>query len=164
MAATPSDSQWLVFALLAAVFAAMTNIFGKIGIADIPSNFATLLRIVVIFAFTIIVVFARGEWSNPALLPGRTLLFLGLSGLATGLSWLCGFRALQLGQASQVGPVDKLSVILVMIAGVLFLGEQLNWRQWLGGALILCGVVLVAVPGAAQEKARDTVEISEPGP
>ncbi|HYF48436.1 MAG TPA: EamA family transporter [Planctomycetota bacterium] len=156
--------QWLVFALLAAVFAALTNIFGKIGVADIPSNFATLIRIVVIFAFTTVVVFARGEWSNPVALPSRTLLFLVLSGLATGLSWLCGFRALQLGQASQVGPVDKLSVVLVMIAGVLFLGEQLNWKQWLGGVLILCGVLLVASPSKNEETSPGATVASLPRP
>jgi bacterial/archaeal transporter family protein len=144
---------WLTFALLAAAFAALTNIFGKIGVADIPSNLATLIRIVVIFIFTTVLVFARGEWSSPLSLPGKTLLFLILSGLATGLSWLCGFRALQLGQASQVGPVDKLSVILVMIAGVLFLGETLNWKQWIGGGLILCGVLLVASPDKKEETA-----------
>ncbi len=137
---------WLGFALLSAIFAALTNIFGKIGVADVPSNMATLVRIAVILVITMAIVFARGEWLNPAQLPTRTLVFLVLSGIATGLSWLCYYRALQLGQAAQVGPVDKLSVMLVMILGVAFLGEKLSARQWLGGVAILIGVILVAMP------------------
>jgi transporter family protein len=131
---------------LSAVFAALTNICAKVGVADIPSNLATLIRVVVILGVTTLLVIARGEWTNPADLPRRTILFLVLSGIATGASWLAYFKALQLGQASQVGPVDKLSVVLIMIAAVLFLGETLNWRQWLGSALILAGVILVAMP------------------
>jgi transporter family protein len=137
---------WFWFALLSAVFAALTNIFAKLGVADIPSNLATLIRVVVILGVTTLLVIARGEWSNPADLPRRTILFLVLSGIATGASWLAYFKALQLGQAAQVGPVDKLSVVLIMITAVLFLGETLNWRQWLGGALIVAGVILVAMP------------------
>ncbi|HYG75543.1 MAG TPA: EamA family transporter [Planctomycetota bacterium] len=138
--------SWLPFALLAAIFAALTNVFARIGVAEIPSNMATWIRVVVVLALTSVIVVARGEFLNPASIPQRTLVFLILSALATGASWLCGFRALQLGQAAQVGPVDKLSVILVMIFGVAFLGETLNWRQWLGGVLILAGVILVAIP------------------
>ena len=137
---------WLGFAILSAVFAALTNIFGKIGVADVPSNMATLVRVAVILIITLGIVFARGEWLNPAQLPVKTTLFLVLSGCATGLSWLCYYRALQIGQAAQVAPVDKLSVMLVMIMGVLFLGEKLSARQWLGGAAILIGVILVAMP------------------
>jgi bacterial/archaeal transporter family protein len=139
-------APWLAFALLSAVFAALTNIFGKIGVENVNSNMATWVRIIVIFVVTSGIVLARGEWMSPAGMPRRTILFLVLSGIATGLSWLCGYRALQLGQAAQVSPVDKLSVLLVMILGVLFLGEQLNWKQWLGGALIFAGIVLVAMP------------------
>ena len=139
---------WLGFALLSAVFAALTNIFGKIGVADVPSNMATLVRVVVIFFVTLGIVFLRGEWRSPAEMPIKTIVFLVLSGIATGLSWLCYYRALQVGQAAQVGPVDKLSVMLVMIMGVAFLGEKLSARQWLGGAAILLGVILVAMPAA----------------
>lgn len=137
---------WLGYAILSAVFAALTNIFGKIGVADIPSNMATLIRIVVIFTITVAIVFGQGEWRNPSEMPSRTLVFLILSGCATGLSWLCGYRALQIGQAAQVSPVDKLSVLLVMLMGVIFLHEKLSPRQWLGGAAILLGVILVALP------------------
>ena len=137
---------WFGFAILAAVFAALTNIFGKIGVADISSNMATLVRIVVILMITLAIVFVRGEWTNPTELPSRSLLFLVLSGCATGLSWLCGYYALKIGQASLVGPVDKLSVILVMILGTTILGEKLTARQWLGGVAILLGVILVAWP------------------
>lgn len=142
----PQSTTWLWFALGSAGFAALTNIFGKIGVAEIPSNLATWVRVIVIFVVTSLLVWGRGEWSNPLELPRRTMLFLVLSGVATGLSWLCGYRALQLGPASLVSPVDKLSVILVMIFGVLFLGEVLSARQWLGGGLILAGVLLVAAP------------------
>ena len=145
---------WLGFALLSAVFAALTNIFGKIGVADVPSNMATLLRVVVIFFVTLGIVFLRGEWRSPSEMPVRTVVFLVLSGLATGLSWLCYYRALQIGQAAQVGPVDKLSVMLVMVMGVAFLGEKLSARQWLGGAAILIGVILVAVPAAKEAGAK----------
>ena len=145
---------WLGFALLSAVFAALTNIFGKIGVADVPSNMATLLRVVVIFFVTLGIVFLRGEWRSPSEMPVRTVVFLVLSGIATGLSWLCYYRALQIGQAAQVGPVDKLSVMLVMIMGVAFLGEKLSARQWLGGAAILIGVILVAVPAAKEAGAK----------
>ena len=145
---------WLGFALLSAVFAALTNIFGKIGVADVPSNMATLVRVVVIFFVTLGIVFLRGEWRSPSEMPVRTIVFLVLSGIATGLSWLCYYRALQIGQAAQVGPVDKLSVMLVMIMGVAFLGEKLSARQWLGGAAILIGVILVAMPVAKEAGAK----------
>lgn len=153
--------QWLFFALLSAVFAAATNILGKIGVEKINSNMATWIRVIVIFFVTSGIIALRNEWVPPATIPNRTLLFLVLSGIATGLSWLCYYRALQLGQASLIGPVDKLSVILVMIMGVLFLGESLSVKQWIGGALILAGVLCVAwpetkpdVPAAAIQQAK----------
>ena len=114
---------------------------------------ATLVRVAVILIITLAIVFARGEWLNPAQLPTKTVVFLVLSGCATGLSWLCYYRALQIGQAAQVAPVDKLSVMLVMIMGVLFLGEKLSARQWLGGAAILIGVILVAMPPGKEKTA-----------
>jgi transporter family protein len=147
-------SSWFWFALLSAVFAALTNIFAKVGVTGVPSNLATWVRVIVILVVTTMLVIGRGEWSNPLSLPRKTIIFLVLSGIATGLSWLAYFKALQIGQAAQVGPVDKLSVVLVMIAGVMFLGESLNWRQWLGGLLILGGVVLVALPAAAKAEEK----------
>jgi bacterial/archaeal transporter family protein len=156
-------SSWFWFALLSALFAALTNIFAKVGVTGVPSNLATWVRVIVILVVTTMLVIGRGEWSNPLTLPRKTIIFLVLSGIATGLSWLAYFKALQVGQAAQVGPVDKLSVVLVMIAGVMFLGESLNWRQWLGGLLILGGVVLVALPAAAkaEEKKPETATPSE---
>jgi len=144
MSAAPSGSLWFWFALGSAGFAALTNIFAKIGIEGVPSNLATWVRVVVILAVASVLVYARGEWQNPVALPARTQIFLVLSGIATGLSWLCFFRALQLGDAAQVAPVDKLSVVLVMLFGWLFLKETLSWTQWLGGGLILAGALLVA--------------------
>ena len=142
-AATPAtgNSLWFWFALASAGFAALTNIFAKVGVEGIPSNMATWVRVIVILVVTSALVWGRGEWLNPTAMPSRTVLFLVLSGIATGFSWLCFFRALQLGNASLVAPVDKLSVVLVMLFGVLFLGESLNWKQCLGGALILAGVL-----------------------
>lgn len=136
--------NWLGWALLSASFAALTAIFGKLGVAGIPSDYATFLRTIVILAFAGAIVAVTGQWRSPAALPGRTLLFLVLSGLATGASWLCYYRALQLGQAAQVAPVDKLSVVLVAVFGVLFLREQLSAPNWAGVALIAAGAVLVA--------------------
>ena len=154
---------WLSFALLSAVFAALTNIFGKIGVADIPSNMATFVRVVVILIVTLLIVYSRGEWRSPSEMPARTLIFLVLSGIATGLSWLCYYRALQLGQASLVGPVDKLSVLLVMLMGVMFLGEKLTARQWLGGAAILLGVILLALPAKKSEEVDSKAGQAETG-
>ncbi|KQT65811.1 transporter [Aureimonas sp. Leaf460] len=122
----------------------MTAIFGKIGVAGVPSDYATFLRTIVILAFAGAIVAATGQWRPPADLPGRTLLFLALSGLATGASWLCYYRALQLGQAAKVAPVDKLSVVLVAVFGVVFLSEKLTAANWAGVALITAGAVLVA--------------------
>jgi len=137
---------WSVFALLSAVFAALTNIFAKVGVEGIPSNMAMLVRVAVVFVVLIPIVLWRGEWINPAGMSNRTLLFLVLSGLATGASWLCYFRALQLGDASRVAPLDKLSVPLVMIFAFFFLKEAIDWKQWLGGALILAGALLMLQP------------------
>ena len=137
---------WLFFALLSALFAALTNIFVKLGVAQLNSNMATLIRVAVIIIMTTAIVVARNEWVNPSQIASRTWLFLVLSGVATGLSWLCMYYALSIGEVALVTPVDKLSVVLAMILGVVFLGESLSGRQWLGGALILAGVLLVAAP------------------
>ena len=133
------------WALLSASFAALTAVFAKIGIRGVDSDLATLVRTAVILLVLAPFVWLTGKWSNPLALPGRTLLFLALSALATGASWVCYFRALQLGQASQVAPVDKLSVVLVAVFAFAFLHERLAWREWLGVAMIGGGVLLMAL-------------------
>lgn len=137
--------SWIFWALLSALFAALTAIFGKIGVKGVDSDYATLLRIVVIAAFAATIVVVRGVAQPLSALAPRTLIFLALSGLATGLSWLCYYRALSLGQASQVATIDKLSIVLVAVMGVAFLGEGLSWRNWLGVVLVMAGAVLVAI-------------------
>lgn len=139
---------WLIYAILSAVFAALTNIFGKIGVADINSNMATWVRVIVIFCVLTPMVILRGEWLNPAQISSKAWTFLVLSGLATGASWLAYYRALQLGPASLVSPIDKSSVLLVMLLGVIFLGEHLSPKQWAGAALIAAGILVIAWPGA----------------
>jgi len=137
--------NWLFWALLSAVFASLTAIFAKIGIANIDSDFATLIRTVVILVALAGIVLAMGKAQPLETISGKTWLFLVLSGLATGASWLAYFRALKLGQASQVAPVDKLSVVLVAIFGVMFLGEKLTLQGWVGVSLVAAGAVTLAV-------------------
>lgn len=137
--------QWLFWALLSAVFAALTAIFAKLGLQRIDSDMAMLLRTGVILIVLSMFVWATGKWSNPLSLPPSTMGWLVLSALATGASWVCYFRALHYGQASQVAPVDKLSVVLVAVFAVCFLHERLSWREWLGLSLIGGGVVLMAL-------------------
>ena len=137
--------NWLFWALLSAVFASLTAIFAKIGIANIDSDFATLIRTVVILVVLAGIVLAMGKAQPLETISGKTWLFLVLSGLATGASWLAYFRALKLGQASQVAPVDKLSVVLVAIFGVMFLGEKLTLQGWVGVSLVAAGAVTIAV-------------------
>lgn len=136
---------WLPFALGSAVFAALTALLGKLGVAGINSNLATFIRTLVILAVTAGIVSLRGEWSRPAGLPWHSWLFLTLSGVATGLSWLCYYRALQLGPVSRVAPIDKLSVALAMALGMLLLGEKASPLVLAGGGLIVAGAVLVAL-------------------
>jgi len=140
-----SSFSWLPWALLSAAFAALTAIFGKVGVANINADLATLVRTVVILATLSAIVLATGQWQSPETISPRTWLFLVLSGLATGASWLCYFRALKLGDAGRVAPIDKLSVVLVALFGVMFLGERLSGLNWLGVALIASGALLVAV-------------------
>ncbi|WP_422421174.1 EamA family transporter [Pseudomonas sp. GZD-222] len=137
-------ASWTFWALLSAVFAALTAIFAKVGISGINSDFATLLRTVVVLISLALILFATGQYQSLGSISARSYLFLVLSGLATGASWICYFRALQLGQASQVAPVDKLSVVLVAVLGVTLLGEKLDLRQWLGISLVTLGVVMLA--------------------
>jgi transporter family protein len=129
---------------MSAVFAALTAIFAKIGIENVNSDFATFIRTIVILITLAFILAATGQFQTPGSVSGRTYLFLVLSGLATGGSWICYFRALKIGQAAQVAPIDKLSVVLVAIFGVAFLGERLSAPNWLGVALIAAGAVLVA--------------------
>ncbi|WP_313231541.1 EamA family transporter [Stenotrophomonas acidaminiphila] len=137
--------QWLPWALLSAAFAALTAIFARLGLQQVDADLAMLLRTIAIVAVLSLFVAATGKWSSPLALPGRTLLWLLLSALATGASWLCYFRALQRGPASQVAPVDKLSVVLVAVFAFAFLHERLAWREWLGVAMIGGGVLLMAL-------------------
>lgn len=136
---------WIYWALLSAVFAAMTAIFAKVGLKGIDADYATLIRTFVIAVVLSLIVLLSGKWSNPLAMDRRSLLFLILSGLATGASWLCYFRALQMGPASQVAPVDKLSLALVAIFAVIFLGERPPAKDWLGIGLVLAGVLVLSL-------------------
>ncbi len=137
--------DWKAFAVLSALFAALTAIFGKLGVADINSNLATFLRTVVVLAVSALLVSVRGEWEHPARLSARGCLFLVLSGVATGLSWLCYYRALQTGPASRVAPIDKLSVVIVVTFAILFLGERLTWKVGIGAVLVSAGAIIIAL-------------------
>jgi len=137
-------ASWQFWAVLSAVFAALTAIFAKVGVANVNADFATLIRTVVILLVLAGIVAATGQSQALGSISGKTYAFLVLSGLATGASWLCYFRALKLGNAAQVAPVDKLSVVLVAVFGAVFLGEKLAAANWLGVALIAIGAVLVA--------------------
>ncbi|KRC54920.1 transporter [Nocardioides sp. Root79] len=140
-------SAWWFWALLSAVFAALTAVFAKVGVKDIDSDVATFVRTIVILLTLGLILLALGKLHSPGEVGGRTWLFLVLSGLATGASWICYFRALKLGDASLVAPVDKLSVVLVAVFGVTLLGERLSVLQWLGVALVGAGAVLLVVSG-----------------
>lgn len=136
--------SWQFWALLSAAFAALTAIFAKVGIENINSDFATFIRTIVILMALGGILAATGQFQPLNTISSKTYLFLILSGLATGASWIAYFRALKIGQAAQVAPVDKLSVVLVAIFGVIFLGEKLTGPNWLGIGLIMAGAVLVA--------------------
>jgi transporter family protein len=136
--------SWVFWALLSAGFAALTAIFAKIGIENVNSDFATFVRTVVILLVAALIVQASGNWQQPSSVSAKTWLFLILSGAATGASWICYFRALKLGDAARVAPIDKLSVVFVSVFAVLFLSERLALPNWLGVILIACGAVLVA--------------------
>jgi transporter family protein len=138
-----AEGNWFIWALGSAVFAALTAIFAKIGVAGVDSDLATLIRTVVILVVLAAFVFATGKWTDPTTLSSKTLGFLVLSGLATGASWVCYFRALKVGEASKVAPVDKLSLVLVAIFAVIFLGERPTLREWGGIALVGAGVLVL---------------------
>jgi transporter family protein len=139
-----SSTNWFHWAVLSAIFAALTTIFAKIGIQDVDSDLATLIRTVIITFVLAGFVWFAGKWTNPFTLPSRTWLFLGLSALATGLSWVCYFRALQVGEAAKVAPVDKMSLVLVAVFAFLFLGERPSAQEWLGILMVAGGVLVIA--------------------
>ena len=134
---------WQLWALSSAVFAAMTAILAKVGVSGINSDFATFVRTIVVLLALALILCVTGQFQRLNTVPPRSYLFLALSGLATGASWVCYFRALKIGNASLVAPIDKLSVVLVAVLGVLFLGERLLFRNWVGIVLIAIGAVLV---------------------
>jgi bacterial/archaeal transporter family protein len=138
------QGSWQLWAVLSAMFAALTAIFAKVGVENINSDMATFIRTVVVLFSFLMLLFATGQFVQPGTISGRTWIFLILSGLGTGASWLCYFRALKLGPASLVAPVDKLSVVLVAIFGVLALGERPSLAGWLGIAMIGGGAALIA--------------------
>jgi transporter family protein len=141
----PTSSAWLVWALLSAGFAALTAVLAKVGLRGVDSDFATLVRTAIIAGVLGPFVWLTGRWTNPFVLPGRSLLFIALSALATGASWICYFRALQVGEAHRVAPVDKLSVVLVALLAYAFLGERPASKDWMGILLITSGVLLLAL-------------------
>jgi transporter family protein len=137
--------DWFYFAVLSAVFAALTAIFAKIGLEGIDSDFATLIRTFVIVAVLSAFVLFTGKWTNLLTLNPKSLLFLVLSGLATGASWVCYFRALKVGDASKVAPIDKLSLVLVAVFAVIFLNERPSVKDWIGIILVSAGVILIGL-------------------
>ena len=137
-------SSWQVWAVLSAVFAALTAIFAKVGVEGINSDLATLIRTVIVLIALALILFATGQLNDPGPISAKSWIFLVLSGLGTGASWLCYFRALKLGPATLVAPIDKLSVVLVALFGVVFLGERPSLNGWLGIVLIATGAVLIA--------------------
>ena len=137
-------TSWPLWALLSAGFAALTAIFAKVGVESVNSDFATFIRTIVILLAAAMMVYITGSWQEPSSVSSRSWLFLVLSGLATGASWICYFRALKLGDAARVAPIDKLSVVFVAVFAVLFLGERLTLPNWLGVIMIAGGAVLIA--------------------
>ena len=137
-------SSWQFWAVLSAIFAALTAIFAKVGVEDINSDLATLIRTVIVLVTLALILFATGQFNQSGPISTKSWIFLVLSGLGTGASWICYFRALKLGPATLVAPIDKLSVVLVALFGVVFLGERPSLNGWLGIALITAGAVLIA--------------------
>jgi transporter family protein len=135
--------DWKIFAIGSAVFAGMTAVLAKVGVKNISSNLATFIRTVVIILFLGILVAIRKEWQNPLLINRRSLIFLILSAITTGLSWICYYRALQTGPASLVAPIDKLSVVFAVVLALLFLGERPAIFEWLGIGLIISGTLII---------------------
>ena len=139
------SASWQIWALLSALFAALTAIFAKVGVEGINSDLATLIRTAIVLITLSLILFATGQLTSPGNVSAKSWLFLMLSALGTGASWLCYFRALKLGPATLVAPIDKLSVVLVALFGVTFLGEELTALNWLGVAFVAAGAILVAI-------------------
>ncbi|PZR77311.1 MAG: hypothetical protein DLM52_04845 [Chthoniobacterales bacterium] len=137
--------SWFFWAILSALFAGVTAILAKVGVEGVDSNLATAIRTTVILLFTWSLFFLAAPSAGIAQLGARNWLFLVLSGFATGLSWVCYFRALQIGPASQVAPIDKLSVLFTIVLAIVFLRERLSWSQWLGSSLICAGAIILAL-------------------
>jgi transporter family protein len=135
--------MWWIYALLSAFFAALTAVFAKVGIRGVDSDLATAIRTVVILIIAWMITFVKGSAASITTLSKQNFLFLGLSGIATGLSWIFYFKALQIGKVSQVAPVDKLSVALAILLSVLFLGEALTWKNAIGAVLIIAGTLIL---------------------
>ena len=138
-------SSWQAWAVLSALFAALTAIFAKVGVENVNADFATFIRTIVILVTLAFILLATGQFQSPGAIPSRSYLFLLLSGLATGASWVCYFRALKIGEAAKVAPVDKLSVVLVAVFAVAFLGERPAPREWLGIGLVALGVLVLSL-------------------
>ena len=140
-----SSSSWFIWALMSAIFASLTAIFAKVGIQGVDSDLATLIRTGIIILVLAGFVWVTGKWSNPFELPTKTWVFLTLSAVATGASWVCYFRALQIGDASKVAPVDKLSLVLVALLAFAFLGERPSLQEWTGIVMVAGGVIVLAL-------------------
>ena len=139
------QSSWQFWAILAAFFAALTAIFAKVGVKHVNSDFATFVRVIVVMAALAVVLRVTGHWQRPSSVSAKAYMFLALSGLSTGASWLCYFRALKLGEAAKVVPIEKLTIVFVAVFGVVFLHEKLTMMGWLGLAMVGTGAVIIAV-------------------
>ena len=137
--------MWMVFAILSAVFAALTSILAKVGIEGVPSNLATGIRTIVVVAMSWVMVFVTNQQGGIADISRKSWIFLILSGLATGASWLCYYRALQIGEASKVVPIDKMRVVLTLIMAFVFLHEQFTWKSAVGSVLITVGTLIMVL-------------------
>jgi len=137
--------DWRTYAVGSAFFAALTAIFGKVAVSEINSDLATFFRTIVVLLVAAAIVWARDEWQRPAKLSMHGVLFLVLSGIATGMSWLCYYRALQTGPAARVAPIDKMSVIFVVLLAAAFLGERLTWKTGIAACLIAGGAAIMAL-------------------
>ncbi len=139
-----ASSSWIFWAILSAIFAALTTIFAKVGIQGVDSDLATLIRTAIVLLLLTLFVHFTGKWVNPFNLSKYNWVFLALSGLATCASWICFYRALQIGEASKVLVVDKFSIVIVAILAFVFLGEKPLTKDWLGIALVACGLMVLA--------------------
>lgn len=137
-------NSWQFFACCSAFFAGLTAVLGKIGVANINSNLATFIRVLIVILLSVLILSITHQWQRPQTISPKTWVFLILSGITTALSWLCYYRALQMGPVSRVAPIDKLSVIVAIALGIIFLGEKLSWQVVLGGGLVVVGVLLLS--------------------